>query len=53
MWIKNIRQAVSYLAQHLITSPWPAVAAVTVPAIALSWPNVIYMDDIRMYFQPA
>ena len=48
-----MRQAVSYLAQHLINSPWPALATATVLTIALGWPNVIYMDDIRMAFQPA
>lgn len=42
MTIKNLRQALLYLAQHVITSPWPALATVTVLSIALGWPNVIY-----------
>ncbi|ROP42230.1 hypothetical protein [Saccharothrix texasensis] len=48
-----MRQVGLYLAQHLSTSPWPALATITVLSIALGWPNVIYMDDIRMDFQPA
>jgi hypothetical protein len=50
--LKKIRQALFHLAQHVNTSPWPALAATAVLTVALCWPNVIYMDGIPMAVQP-
>lgn len=51
--IIRLYQVASHLAQQVITSPWVALAAVTVLPLALGWPNVIYMEGIPTDFQPA